>query len=202
MVKFPSTPSPKNVTEIFKKIQSIGVPTTKVTISYLKSIGFKSSYDGYLVSVLKFLGFVTADGSPSDRWQTYRVKKQAGSVMASAIRDTYSELFGTYPNACEESEDTLLDYFKGSTQASDEDTRLMVQTFRNLCALADFEAVPAEVPVSEPTVTPPSREEVVPKVKITPHLQLNIEIHIAADTPDDKIETIFKNMKKYLLTNE
>ena len=68
MVKFPSTPSPKNVTEIFKKIQSIGVPTTKVTISYLKSIGFKSSYDGYLVGVLKSLGFVTADGSPSDRW--------------------------------------------------------------------------------------------------------------------------------------
>lgn len=199
MVKFPSTPNPKNVPEIFKKIQSIGVPTTKVTISYLKSIGFKSSYDGYLVGVLKSLGFVTADGSPTDRWQTYRVKKQAGSVMASAIRDTYSELFGTYPNACEESEDTLLDYFKGSTQASDEDIRRMVQTFRNLCALADFKGLPVEIPVSEHA---PPREGVTPEVKIAPHLQLNIEIHIAADTPDDKIETIFKNMKKYLLTNE
>jgi hypothetical protein len=41
-----------------------------------------------------------------------------------------------------------------------------------------------------------------PSVDITPKLQLNIEIHIAADTPDAKIETIFKNMKKYLLTND
>jgi len=202
MVKFPSTPSPKNVTELFKKIQSIGVPTTKVTVSYLKSIGFKSSYDGYLVGVLKSLGFATVDGSPSDRWQAYGVKKQAGSVMASAIKDTYPELFVTYPNAYEQSDSILLDYFKAETGASDKDVGLMAQTFRNLCALADFKAVPAEVPVSEPTVTPPSREEVTPKVKIAPNLQLNIEIHIAADTSDDKIETIFKNMKKYLLTNE
>jgi hypothetical protein len=41
-----------------------------------------------------------------------------------------------------------------------------------------------------------------PAVDVTPKLQLNIEIHIAADTPDEKIETIFRNMKKYLLTNE
>ncbi len=45
-------------------------------------------------------------------------------------------------------------------------------------------------------ITPPT------KVKIAPNLQLNIEIHIGADTPDDKIEEIFKNMKKYLLTDE
>jgi len=40
------------------------------------------------------------------------------------------------------------------------------------------------------------------RVKVEPKIQLNIEIHIAPDTPDDKIETIFKNMKKYLLPNE
>lgn len=39
-------------------------------------------------------------------------------------------------------------------------------------------------------------------VDIVPKLQLNIEIHIAADAPEDKIETIFRNMRKYLLRNE
>ena len=39
-------------------------------------------------------------------------------------------------------------------------------------------------------------------VNVVPNLQLNIEIHIAADTSPDQIETIFKNMKKYLLANE
>lgn len=38
-------------------------------------------------------------------------------------------------------------------------------------------------------------------LNISPNLQLNIQIHIAADTPDEKIETIFKNMRTYLLNN-
>ncbi|MEW6718637.1 MAG: hypothetical protein AB1345_14195 [Chloroflexota bacterium] len=40
-----------------------------------------------------------------------------------------------------------------------------------------------------------------PSLDISPRLQLNIEIHIAADTSDEKIETIFKNMRKYLLSD-
>ena len=40
------------------------------------------------------------------------------------------------------------------------------------------------------------------KATISPGLQLNIEIHISADTPEEKIEVIFKNMKKYLLADE
>ena len=40
------------------------------------------------------------------------------------------------------------------------------------------------------------------RVDLEPRLQLSIAIHIAADTPEDKIETIFRNMGKYLLPNE
>jgi hypothetical protein len=38
-------------------------------------------------------------------------------------------------------------------------------------------------------------------LSISPNLQLNIQIHIAADTPEDKIEAIFRNMRVYLLNN-
>lgn len=59
-----------------------------------------------------------------------------------------------------------------------------------------------EPPIGKPL--PPVIPETIvkPLVDIPPKLQLNIEIHINADVTDDKIETIFKNMKKYLLTNE
>jgi hypothetical protein len=56
-----------------------------------------------------------------------------------------------------------------------------------------------------PEVTAPEspvEKQARPSVRVVPKLQLNLEIHIAADTPDDKIETIFKNMRDYLLTNE
>jgi hypothetical protein len=33
-------------------------------------------------------------------------------------------------------------------------------------------------------------------------LQVNLQVHIDPNTPDEKIETIFKNMRKYLLGQE
>jgi hypothetical protein len=39
-------------------------------------------------------------------------------------------------------------------------------------------------------------------VSVTPGIHVNIEIHIAADASADTIENIFKNMRRYVLTNE
>jgi hypothetical protein len=63
--------------------------------------------------------------------------------------------------------------------------------------------VPMAEPV-EPTATEPAREEPLARgrVDIERGIQLNIEIHIAADTSEERIEAIFKNMKKYLLSDE
>lgn len=201
MAEFPYTPSPSNVTRFFNKIRTVAIPS-KVTYNYLKSIGFKSGNDHSLIRVLKTLGFLDASSTPTEIWKNYRSEKKAGLVMAQAIKKAYSGLFETYEDANKRSDEALRDYFKANTEVGDPVVALMLRSFKILCALADFGVVPAEAPVSEPIVTPPSKEEVTPKVKIAPSLQLNIEIHIAADTSDDKIETIFKNMKKYLLTSE
>lgn len=198
MVKFPSTPSPKNVTELFEKIQAIGVPKTKVNFGYLKSLGFKSSYDGYLVGVLKSMGFINADGSASNMWQAYGVKKQRGSVMASAIKNTYSGLFATYQNAHGESDSTLLDYFKEKTGASDKDAGRMVETFRNLCAFADFEAALAVAPVPEPF----PREEAARIPTVTPGLTVNINVQLTLPATDDEsvYDKLFSSLKNNLLS--
>jgi len=204
MAKYPYTPSPSNVKELFEKIQTIGMPKVKVNISFLKSIGFTSSYDTYLPPVLKFLGFISSDGSPSSVWQSYGVKKQARSVMASAVKTAYYELFGIFSDADKKEEKALADYFKGQTGEPDKNVGLMVQTFKILCDLSDFEDMSAVASVSESatTIAKASVEAGTTKVRVSPGIQLNIEIHIAADTPEDKIEAIFKNMKHYLLTNE
>lgn len=55
-----------------------------------------------------------------------------------------------------------------------------------------------DVPASE---KPSNVDKHKPNVNISPNLQLNIQIHIAADTPDEKIEVLFKNMRFYLLNN-
>ncbi len=73
-----------------------------------------------------------------------------------------------------------------------------------------------KVPASSPTprttpavTTPPAKPTSNtppppggPAVTVSPNLQVNIEIHIAADTPHDTIEKIFESMGKHVMKNE
>jgi hypothetical protein len=200
MQTFPYMTNPAKIRLFLDHIQTAKRPP-KVTHKYLESAGFKSKNDRPLVTVMKFLGFLDSSGVPTNVWQHYRDPKRAKSVLAEAIRTGYGDLFGMYEAPFGKDDGTLQSYFSSKTEVGKSTVNYIALTFKTLCKLADFEAVPVKISSPEPTVTP-TREEVAPKVKVAPSLQLNIEIHIAADTPDDKIKTIFKNMKEYLLPNE
>ena len=66
----------------------------------------------------------------------------------------------------------------------------------------------SQSPALAPAASSPKARESIPEepgkplAKVVPRLQLNIEIHIAADTPDNKIEAIFRHMRDYLLKDE
>jgi hypothetical protein len=74
---------------------------------------------------------------------------------------------------------------------------LMVEAFRKLTELADFQDLLCAG--ESDGLSSKENEKTNPNVKVDPHLQLNIQIHIDPQTPDNKIETIFKSMRKYLL---
>jgi hypothetical protein len=202
MAKYPFTPNPNNVKELFEKIQTIGVPKVKVNMPFLKSLGFKSSYDTYLPPVLKFLGFISGDGTPSTVWQSYGVKAQARSVMASALKTSYSELFHTYNDANNIDDQTLSDFFKGQTGESDKNTGLIVQTFKVICDLSDFETV-SEVGQNTTVSIPPLKTKNVGETlngtkPIT--VNINIQLQLPA-TEDAKIyDSLFKSLKEHLFT--
>jgi hypothetical protein len=58
---------------------------------------------------------------------------------------------------------------------------------------------PAPAPMES---LPRSQDATSPNLKLVPGLQVNIQIHISPDTPDEKIALIFANMRKYLLSEE
>lgn len=201
METFPYMTNPAKIKSFLEHIQTAKVPS-KVTFNYLESAGFKSKNDRPLITIMKFIGFLDSSGIPTDAWRSYRDPKRSKAVLAGAIRAGYSDLFAMYEDAFSKDNEMLRSYFSSKTDVGKSTIAYIVLTFKTLCKYADFEAAPAIAPVPKPTVPLPSPEGVTPEVKVAPSLQLNIEIHIAADTSDDKIETIFKNMKKYLLTNE
>ena len=197
MAKAPYTPIPKNVKRFFETIQSLGIPP-KVSNAYLPTIGFKSANDRYLVGVSKSLGFVDSGGKPTAKWSDFKDKSKAPKVMADAIKTTYADLYSTYPDAEQKDDDTLQNYFASTSGVADNVARLMVRTFKNLCELADFEAVAVEEYVTTPTAPAGKKVSEIPLGMKPITLNINIQLQLPATEDVAIYEALFSALKKNL----
>jgi hypothetical protein len=199
MKKPPYTGQPKNVSEFFEKIKTLGIPP-KVNLAYLPTIGFKSSNDRYLVGVSKSLGFVDSSGVPTERWQEYKDKNKAKQVMTSVVKTVYADLFNTYPNAHEEDSATIQNYFAAKWGVSEQLAKLMEQTFKELCGLADFKAVVVTEPGAKPTVPTVGKvTEMPPSVKPVT-ININIQLSLPATEDAAIYDKLFEALKKHLFS--
>lgn len=197
----------------FAKIQHVSVPT-KADQKWLKQIGFVGSNDSTLLRVAKFLGFIDQADEPTDRWKEYRDKGNARRVMAQALRESYVQLFQTYSDAHACSDDDLKNFFTFSTDKSAETVSAIVTTFKNLCALADFEnsgATSQTVAIAheaqaESNVNPVESPQSFPVSHIVRGLgsdltiNLNIQLTVPETTNKNVYDDFFAALKKHLLT--
>src|SRR5258708_35345486 len=113
MGDFAYTVVPGKLKPLLGKIRSVGVPP-KVTIQWLKTIGFKSSNDSTLVGVLKFIDLIDANNVPTSRWSQFRGSDHK-AVLGDAIRHGYDDLFSVYPDANNRSQTELDHVFSTSS---------------------------------------------------------------------------------------
>lgn len=192
--------APAQITKLLNKVQSTGRPD-KLNFRYVRDTWLlKNEQYRAVLDILEDMEFIDSSGVPIKLYAEYQNHTLAKKALAKGIRKAYSELFKAFPNAQSFPKTELEGYFKQQTGKAGSVLGKIVSTFRNLCSHADF--TDAEVIGEEAIREPEKRKEVEGIAKVEPRIQLNIEIHIAADTPDDKIETIFKNMKQYLLPHE
>jgi hypothetical protein len=194
----PYTYRPEDVTRLLKELPTIEAPPGKVEASFLKSMGFSNTSAKYLLNILKMLGFLDENDKASGVWLAYASDEKRGLILASAIKKAYSDLFESTLCPYLEDDEVLLDFFKRKVKTSPVEMERILQTFRNLVEPADFQDLLCEEGPDQPQ---PSADDNVPglRVKVNPNLQINLQVHIDPDTSDEKIETIFKNMRKYLL---
>lgn len=189
------------ITKLMDKVHGAGRPDV-LNFPYIRDTWLlKNAQYNAVLDLLEDMEFIDSSGAPLPLYAKYQNKSLAKGALTEGIKKAYPNLFKAYPDAQTFPTTELAGYFKQQTGKDDSIIDKMVTTFRTLCSLADF-AVPEDAtgePLKEHKETPVEHGR---KVKIEPKIQLNIEIHIAADTPEDKIEAIFKNMKTYLLTNE
>jgi len=206
VAEYPYTMNSGGIPKFLKHIKESGVPT-KVTVKYLISVGFASSNDRNLVSVLKGIGFLDASSAPTNLWKRYRGAED-GVVLADAIRAGYPDLFDTYPDAQLKDDVAITNYIKGHTEYAARTVGFVVKTFKALCAAADFtrdSTAPATVqdPQSHVTEQAPVPTASVRTAAVTSTQAAVVNINIALTLPpsdDGKVyEAFFAAMKKHLL---
>lgn len=136
MANFPYVARPDNLTAVLGKVQSAGVPA-KADRKWLALIGTPQRAIGEIATAMRLLGFVDASDIPTERWQAYRGSR-GQSELESAIREAYSELYSTYPEAHHQDDEALTAFFKGKTGSHERTIQYMVRTFKSLCVLAEM----------------------------------------------------------------
>jgi len=164
-----------------------------VNEAYLPTIGFKSSNDRYLIKITKSLGFADTAGKPTVRWNDFKDDAKAPKVMADAIKTTYADLYSTYLDAEKRDDETLQNYFASTSGVAKSVAKLMVETFKNLCGFADFEAVA----VTEPTI-----KEVAKITTGARPITVNINIQLQLPATEDAAiyDSLFSALKKHLFS--
>jgi len=200
MAEFIYAMATARIKDFLSKIQTSGTPD-KLSVKTLSSLGFKNSNDRRLIKIMNELGFISSDGSPTDRWGDYRNKSKAKAVLADGIREHYAELYKTYPDAHQRDNEALRNFFSSHTKVGEKALSLIVSTFRALAELADFSAQEGE-----PEQPLPAEETAVASL---PSIQLqkqgyviNINIQLALPESSDAAvyEALFTSMKKHLLS--
>ncbi len=189
--------------EFFQRI-SDGQAPQLFTQQHLKDLGFTSTNHRGFIPLLKALGFLSIDGTPTPRYHNYRDKSQSKRVMAEALREAYSDLFVIKTIPTEADRALIEGKFKSTHNATDRAAKLMANTFYALMAFADFKNQPIH---TEPEIKKVDKEvkeneqakqPLIPIVS-SPTLHYNIQIHLPATKDIEVFNAIFKSLKEHLL---
>lgn len=149
---------------------------------------------------MKTIGFTDGSGSPTDLWKEARTG--LGSAMAKGIKAGYGSLYQTYPNAHQQSNEAIKNFFKANSAVGDAAVSKMVSTFKALVGIADFGAVD-----SAPSGQSPDLHQ-APSVQVSRgkpqgaggvNLTLNIELQVPSDPTGEVYDKFFAAMKKHLI---
>lgn len=133
------TIKPGAVRAYFEAILNAEAPE-RFSQKFLEGLGFVSSNDRLLIGILKEMGFLNADGKPTDRYYEFLDKTNSARVVADGIKHAYSDLFAVNKDAntlnLEQTYNKLRSLYRGDKK--DSVVKNIAKTFVALCGYADF----------------------------------------------------------------
>lgn len=196
--------SVKNLPAILDKIVG-GTAPPKFTTTHLKNIGLPSSADRSVIPILKDLGFLSSDGSPTKRYHEYRNTAQSRAILGEALKEAYEDLFHVSAKPTKADRDAIVGTFKSVNNVSDRVAELQAMTFFALLDKADIgiakEKKKIEDPHEEEDEEQREEEENAGsggRIR-TLHLRHSVEVHLPATKDIEVYNAIFKSLKEHLL---
>lgn len=180
-----------------------GQAPEKFTRQYLKDLGFKSSNHHALIPLLKGLGFLTADGTPTPRYMSFLDKSRSKRILGEAIKENYSDIFTLKSNPSKDDKGMIAGKFKSTFNTSDHVASLSASTFLALLEQADLDFANAGPPdFKQPEITvlaeEPTSATAHPRLR-RPDFHYNIQIHLPPSKDIEVYNAIFKSLREQLL---
>jgi hypothetical protein len=161
-----------------------------------------------MINVFKALGFLTADGVPTERYYRYLDQTQGGRVLAEGIREAYADLFQLNKDAHALARSDVKNKMKTLTRGAYSDNVLnkMAMTFEGLVKQADWSAPPDSLASAEDeqgAELPPATEDEqlpprTPGVLPLDGLVYRIEIHLPDSRDQAVYDALFRSLRAHL----
>jgi len=191
------------VTKILEKMIQAQQPE-RFTLDFLNTkLGFDSGSARPIIPLLKRLGFISSDGSPTKLYSRFRNPEERGAAMAEAMRVAYREVFERNEFAHDLVKDKLKNLIVEITGLSPGDATVgaVVNTFNNLKSFANFDASGAVESKSsaKALVIEQPNEAPRPSSEMGFNLSYTINLNLPETADVEVFNAIFKSLKEHLL---
>lgn len=188
--------------DFFSKIRDAQAPE-KFGHQQLKDLGFKSNNHRPFIPLMKSLGFLSGDGTPTKRYHEYRNHALSKQIMGEALKEAYSDIFLIKSNPTSKDKPLIQGKFKSFHNASDNVARLMTNSFYALLSIADLNFEPQSSPNNDNQESEPVVQTESPHLSVKKShsvgLHYNIQIHLPATKDVEVYNAIFKSLKDHLI---
>jgi hypothetical protein len=203
---YPYTISNNKIPSFFDKIRTAQRPE-RLSRQVLKHWGFTASNDRAFIPVLRGLGFIDDNGTPTELYNRVKGDTNWKNLLGEQVRELYSDLFATNTNINAAPDDEVKGAMARITGKDAPTVGRYFGTFKALATLARFDgkSKPEQVETvspQEPEITEPPRIANLPSPAIGqahPAFHYNIQIHLPATTDISVYNAIFKSLKEHLM---
>ena len=202
---YPYIISNNKIEPILTKIRSAAKPERFSTRETLVKWGFAASNDRAMVGVLKALGFLTENGTPTEAYDRLRDTNEWRYVLGERMRELYADLFAIDMSINSAPENEVKGAISRVTGKDDESVKRYYATFKTLAGLAKFDPKPTKAagPVTrteegDDAARPATPARPEPEGRRRPDFHYNIQIHLPVTTDISVYNAIFRSIRENL----